>query len=121
MLIELEHMLDKLEFFWLEEVVGVKGELVEPFLGEAFSRYEIRQVSWKWRKREEQVLGDATDGVVLFGKCGRNGSDFLVNSFVLEDEEGWIGGWKWWKSVSRGSLLRDGWCRSKVDNGEDLD
>jgi hypothetical protein len=114
-------MLDKLEFFWPEEVVGVEGKLVELFLGEAFSGNEIGRVSRKQRKREEQVLRDATDGAVFFGKCGGNGSDFLVDSFVFEDEERQVSGRKWWKGVSHGSLLGDGWCGREVDDGEDLD
>src|SRR6266581_7138700 len=109
------------EFLRPEEAVGVEGELVEALLREAFARREVRWMSRQWRKREKGVFGDTTNSAKLFGEHCGNRLDFLVDYFVLEYEDGRVGGWKRWKSMRCGGVLRDGRRGGVTEGGERLD
>ena len=101
-------MLDKLDFFRPEEVVGVEREVVDVFLSEAFAWCEVGRMGWQRRKREKGVFRDASYGAIFFRKGGRDRSDLLVNLLVFEDENGWVGRWKWWAWARIRELLGHG-------------
>jgi len=46
------------------------------------------------------------DRAKFFGESHRDGSDFLVDLLVLEDEDSGVNGWKWQKGVQCGGQLR---------------
>lgn len=79
-------MLGKLDFFQPEEVVGVEFEIVEVLLSEMFAWSEVGQMSWQRQKQKKGVFRDALNGAEFLRKGGRNGTDFLVDALVLEDE-----------------------------------
>ena len=79
-------MLSEFDFLRPQEVVGVELEIVEALLSKTFAWSEFGWVSRQRRKREKGVFRDAADGAIFFRKGGRNGSDFLVDALVLEDE-----------------------------------
>jgi len=99
-------VLEKLDFLQPEEVVGIECELIEAFLSEAFAGCEIGQMGWQRRKREKGVFGDASEIVKLFGKCGGNVSDLLIDALVFEDKGGRVDRWRRQKRV-----LREGLCK----------
>jgi len=99
-------VLEKLDFLWPEEVVGIECELVKAFLSEAFAGHEIRQMGWQQRKQEKGVFGDASEIAKLFRKCGGYGSDLLVDALVFEDEGGRVNRWRRQKQV-----LHEGLCK----------
>jgi len=98
-------VLEKLDFLWPEEVVGIECKLIKAFLSEAFARHEIRRMGWQRRKQEKGVFGDASEIAKLFGKCGGYGSDLLVDALVFEDKGGRVDRWRQQKRV-----LREGLC-----------
>ena len=98
-------MLGKLDFFRPEEVVGVEFEVVEALLSETFACGEIGWMSRQRRKREKGVFRDASNGTELLRKGGGDGSDFLVDALVFEDESFGVGWRKRWER-----LLRDDLC-----------
>jgi hypothetical protein len=55
-------------------------------LSKTFAWSEFGWVSQQQREREKGVFRDAVDGAIFFRKGGRNRSDFLVNTLVLEDK-----------------------------------
>ena len=104
-LIEFEGMLSEFDFLRPQEVVGVEFEIVEALLSKTFAWSEFGRMSRQRRKREKGVFRDAADGAIFFRKGGGNGSDFLVDALVLEDESFRV---CWRERCER--LLRDDWC-----------
>jgi hypothetical protein len=85
-LVELEDVLDKLEFLVPEEAVGIEFERVEALLCESFPWREVGRMGCERRQRKEGVSGYAADGAELFRECCCDGSNFVVDFFVFEYE-----------------------------------
>ena len=94
--IEFENMVHELELLRPEEVVAIEAEIIKALLCEPIARSEVRWMGQKQRKGEERVFWNASDIAKFFRKGGGNRLDFLVDLFVLEDENGQVCRWEWW-------------------------
>jgi len=88
--------------------VGAESKLIKTFLGEAFARHEVGQHHWEWWKREEGVDGYAADIAEIFREHSGDGSDFLVDRLVFENESCGIDGWKWRRKVLSNAEIKCG-------------